>query len=135
MVRALKSFRNSVVKLIEDIDKWTLALALRSQNKDGSPFRQCPLVLETLQHTSLALKATDVTLRALVGPNFDKLNWGIVGEIYALQNDTFRKMLFDRVGALLDVHHIDIEQTYPWMVRYTDNVPRDARARYHCIAR
>ena len=39
LVRALKSFRNCVVKLIDDIDKWMISLVLRSQNKDGSPFR------------------------------------------------------------------------------------------------
>jgi hypothetical protein len=39
LVRALNNFRNSVSKLIEDIDKWTVVLAMRSQNKDGSPFR------------------------------------------------------------------------------------------------
>ncbi len=50
----------------------------------------------------------------------------MVSEIYTLQNNTFRRLLFDRVGALLDVHHIGIEHTYPWLIRFTDNVPRDA---------
>ena len=126
LVRALNSFRNSVTRLIEDIDRWAVALALRSQNKDGSPFRQHPLVMETLQHTSLALKATDVVLRAVAGPKFDKLDWVAAGDHYAMQSDTFRKLLFDRFGALLDVQHQDIERIYPWMVRYTDNIPRDA---------
>ena len=83
-------------------------------------------MVETLQHTSLALKAADVTLRALAGPKFDKLNWEVAGTLYAMQSDTFRKVLFDRIGALLDMHHQDIEGTYPWMVRYTDNIPRDS---------
>jgi hypothetical protein len=43
-----------------------------------------------------------------------------------MQSDTFRKLLFDRLGALLDVQHQDIERIYPWMVRYTDNILRDA---------
>ena len=74
LVRALKSFRNLVVKLIDDIDKWAIKLVLRSQNKDGFPFRQHPLALETEQNARLAMKAVDITLRALAGPRFDELN-------------------------------------------------------------
>ena len=65
LVRALKSFRNCVVKLIDDIDKWTISLVLRSQNKDGSPFRQHPLTIKTEQHARLAMKAVVLECRAL----------------------------------------------------------------------
>ena len=126
LVRALTSFRNAVCKLNDDIEKWTIALVMRSQNKDGTPFRQHPLTVETVKHAKLAWLATDITLRAIAGPGFNELDWASAGEIYSLQNNTFRKLLFDRVGALLDIHHIDIEHDYPWLVRYTDNVPRDA---------
>ena len=97
MVRALKSLQESTAKLVEDIDKWTIALVLRSQNKDGTPFRQHPLTVETVKLTWLAI---DVTLRALAGPKSDELNWEVAGDIYALQNNTLKRMLFDRVGAL-----------------------------------
>jgi hypothetical protein len=99
LVRALKSFRNSVLKLTDDIEKWTIALVMRNQNKNGTPFRQHPLTVETVKHAKLAWRATDITLRALVGPEFDELNWEVAGDIYALQNNTFRRLLFDRVGV------------------------------------
>ena len=73
--------------------------------------------METKQNARLAMKAVDITLRALAGPRFDELNRDLAVEIYTLQNNTFRRLLFDRVGALLDVHHIDIEHTYPWLIR------------------
>ena len=79
LVRALQSFRNSVAKLIDDIDKWTISLVMRSQNKDGTPFRKHPLTIETIKHATLAWEATEVTLRALAGPEFDELNWEVAG--------------------------------------------------------
>ena len=43
------------------------------------------------------------------GPEIRRAELEIAEEIYALRNNTLRKLLFDRLGALLGVHHVDIE--------------------------
>ena len=124
LVRVLKSTRNTVKQLLDDFDRWIETVAMRSQNKDGSPFKRHHMVEALEADANLALSAVDVTLYELAGLHCDQLR-DAGNKIYIMESNTFRRILY-RLGQLFMSYQMDIEGSFPWLIRCTNDVYRDA---------
>ena len=70
--------------------------------------------------------SVDVTLYELAGPHCDQLRWEAGNRIYTMESNTFRRILYDRLGQLFMSYQMNIECSFPWLIGYTCDVYRDA---------
>ena len=52
-----------------------------------------------------------------------------------MRSDPFRRFLYECYGLLLRQEHVNVELMYPWFVRYTENIQRDAPSQSHIYLR
>ena len=135
LVRALKTARIISYQLIVDLKNWTGMLAQRSQNRDGSHFQTHYLLRDAEKHASFVLSTVDNIILEIAGPKADKLQWENLRNNIILGSDPFRRFLFECYGLVLRQDEVKVESKYPWFVRYTENIQRDAPSQSHIYLR
>jgi len=135
LIRALKIARMLSHQLLVDLGTWTSIVAQRSQNKDGSEFRAHPFIQNAEKHARFVLGTVDHIFLEIAGPKSDKLRWTKLTDIAIMRVDPFRRFLYECYGFFLRQQAVDIEATYPWFVRYTDHIKRDAPSQSHIYLR
>jgi hypothetical protein len=85
------------------------------------------IVKQTQEQARRAVHGIDQLLHDIAGVKYDSVNWQNIGRCHLMKSDQFARLLYDYMGSFLKLMEcVDIERDYPWLVRYTDNVFRDA---------
>jgi len=62
----------------------------------------------------------------IAGHGYDKCNWSKGLNATLFLSDHFRRQLYEEMGFYLKHKEVDIQDQYPWLVRFTENIDRDA---------
>ena len=72
--------------------------------------------------------------RKIGGEKQDQVQWKGAQQRFLYKSDAYLRLLYDFIGEFMNkFEDIAIERDYPWLVRFTENIFRNAPSQYNVM--
>ena len=132
--QALLMCRDEAYELIRGLEAYVKAAKLRSSNYEMT-FVLPTLVKQTDAEARRIIHGVDQLFRKIGGEQQDQVNWRNGSSCYLTKSDQFLRLLHNYIANFMKSFEVNnVEQEYPWLVRYTENIFRDAPSQFNLYA-
>jgi hypothetical protein len=123
--------RDEAYEVIRSLEAYVKAAKLRSSNY-ATTFALPTLVKQTDAEARRIIHGVDQLFRKIGGEQHDQVDWRNGSSCYLTKSDQFLRLLHNYIGNFMksfEVNNVELE--YPWLVRYTENIFRDAPSQFN----
>jgi hypothetical protein len=131
LTQALMTCRENVYELVRSLGD--LVMFNTRDSKDKNAMYKVPdIVALTNQQGRQIIHGIDQWFRKLGGDAQDQVNWKGAQQCFLYKSDAFLRLLHDCIGDFMSkFEDISVERDYPWLVRFTENIIRDAPSQFN----
>ena len=90
------------------------------------------IVSSTYKKCRQVIHEIDQLFRKIGGDKQDQVQWKAVQQCFLYRSYAYLRLLYEFIGEFMNkFEDITIERDYPWLVRFTENISRDAPSQYN----
>jgi hypothetical protein len=129
LIQSIYLFRSRILRFLKSLED--MVKYAKAQYKIFNKVYTVPTpVLQGESQGRMIIYGMDQILSYIAGHGYDKCLWSKAQSATLFLSDHFRRQLYDEMGYYFKFKEVDIQDQFPWLVRFTENIDRDAPNQY-----
>ena len=125
LIQSMYLFRSHILQFLKSLSD--MVKYATGQYKIFNKLYTVPVPVRQGEHQGrMVIYGIDQIFSFIGGHGYDRCNWsrGLTATLFL--SDHFRRQLYEEMGFYFKHKEVDIHNQYPWLVRFTENIDRDA---------